>query len=253
MREDTAPPQPAVNKSRFTASSRSTIAATSNIDRCTRGCEERPFQQNHVTIKHSDLTEPNATQRLIAIVCIVAAIVLVGIVVASSRARRNRVSNDAQSLASAIPDFRRIVEASSKSPESARFNKRYMRGKCVILEASTWRIDAIYHDLSPDLRAERRSDVGTIVLITRGERHVGVYVTPGGGSVVRDAIVQTLHADVYDAVLERKVAEYDFQGSPPPDRIRTRPGERSDVSGGEVHQLVLNTLRDLKRLPVPAL
>lgn len=196
---------------------------------------------------------PERMHRVFLVVCVGLAIVAGGVFLSRYLLQRSRTISDAQGLSAAMPRIRDAVEVSAANDWLTTHKTGYVRGRIAIIDASTWKIDELYFELNDELRAKSEDDVGTIVVVTRGTSEVGEYATYPGGPPMAKAILNTLHVDVYDALLMRKVAEYDFQGTMPPRKIKSRPGQDSNIAGGEVSRLVLNTLRDLRQMPVPEL
>ena len=94
-----------------------------------------------------------------------------------------------------------------------------IRGRVIPVDMRTRNIDEIYFRLPEEIRSVSPDDVGTILWLQCGKQDVGRYE---GGAPAR---VQTCEVTLIDKATFSVVAQRDFRGSEPPEKISSKSSE----------------------------
>jgi hypothetical protein len=118
-----------------------------------------------------------------------------------------------------------------------------IKGRVIPVDMGTRNIHAIHFMLPKELRSLSPDDVGTIMWLQWGKQDVGRYE---GGAPAR---VQTCEVTLIDKATFSVVAQRDFRGSAPPEKISSKSSE--GVGSAPISEIV-TFLKSLPRVGMDA-
>lgn len=179
----------------------------------------------------------STSARVVAVVAALTTVVLF-IVILFAMFRTPSDEARVQRFASAIEGYT-ALESAEPAP-----TRPYRRGRVVIIDLDTRKIDPIFNLLPPDLRADSPADVGTIVLVRWIPELVDTYYA-AHGQPMAGAYVTNAHVFVIDATIGKRVGTKRIRGESPPDRIVRDAGDDTGGYGARPNRALLDYIEAL--------
>lgn len=120
----------------------------------------------------------------------------------------------------------------------------YRRGRVVVVDLGTRQLDPITHLLTPAIRAEDPSDVGTIVFVQWLPEYVDAYYS-ARGQPLTGAYVTNGFLSIVDATTGKRVGTKTVRGESPPATVVRKAGEREGEYGPRPISAVVDYIQTL--------